>query len=72
MNNIPDFGYTHVFMFACMYVFYTHVTLARGNTTNDHHRVETWGAGVETQKNKKNLVPLFKKDKNKNSHQPRT
>jgi len=33
--------------------------------------VETWGTGVETQKNTKNLVPLFEKDKNKNSHQRR-
>jgi len=27
---------------------------------------------AETQKNKNNLVPLFKKDNNKKSHQPRT
>ena len=33
--------------------------------------VETWGTGVETQKNTKNLVPLFEKDKNKKSHQRR-
>ena len=28
--------------------------------------IETWGAGVETQENKKIFVPLSKKDKNKN------
>ena len=38
----------------------------------DRRQDETWGVGVETQKNKKNLVPLFKKDKNKKSHQPWT
>jgi len=30
---------------------------------------ETWGAGVQTQENKKMFVPLSKKDKNKKSHE---
>jgi len=30
---------------------------------------ETWGAGVETQENKKIFVPLSKKDKDKKSHE---
>jgi len=30
--------------------------------------VEMWGAGVETQENKKIFVPLSKKDKNNKSH----
>jgi len=30
---------------------------------------ETWGAGVETQENKKIVVPLSKKDKTKKSNE---
>jgi len=30
---------------------------------------ETWGAGVETQENKKIFVPLSEKDTNKKSHE---
>ena len=35
----------------------------------DIRNYETWGAGVETQQNKKIFVPLSKKDQNQKSHE---
>jgi len=44
-------------------------TRARSTYEEEEGVEETWGAGVETQENKKIFVPLSKKDKNKKSNE---
>ena len=53
---------------SCSLLFFSRHTVAHCNTLQ-HTSPETWGAGVETQENKKISVPLSKKDKNKKSHE---